>query len=127
MGHIEAILSIFNTADFYANFERIISFAFAVMVGSGVKLGYKSQKQKLKWNYIIFVFCCATLVGYWIDVYATSKGWISGRGALVSAGALISESLISYFFTNDKTIWDDIKSIFIKRLGGKENDLDSND
>lgn len=122
---IDHIFAYMIHADWYVSFERIISFVFAVLVGSGVKLGYKAQTTKLKGNYVFFVIFCAMLVGYWIDVYATSKGWVSARGALVSGGALISESLISYFFTNDSSIWDDIKSIFIKRLGGKNNDLDS--
>jgi hypothetical protein len=102
--------------------ERLISFVFAVLVGSGVKLGYKAQTTKISFRYVFFVVACAMLVGYWIDVYATSKGWIEMRGAMVSAGALISESLISYFFKNDNSIWDDLKSVFIKRLGGKNND-----
>lgn len=105
--------------------ERLISFVFAVLVGSGVKLGYKAQKSKLSFAYVFFVIACAMLVGYWIDVYATAKGWVEMRGAMVSAGALISESLISYFFANDGTIWDDIRGVFIKRLGGKNNDNNS--
>lgn len=115
---LEHIIAYIVKIDWYANIERIISFVFAIFVGIGVRLGYKAQSIKIKGSYVIFVVFCAMLVGYWIDVYVTSKGWIAGRGALVSGGALISESLISYFFTNDGTIWDDIKSIFIKRLGG---------
>lgn len=122
---IEAILIIWWNIDL-VHYERVVSFVFAVLVGSGVKLGYKAQTQKLKPSYIFFVVACAMLVGYWVDVYATSKGWVSMRGALVSGAALVSESLISYFFSNDSSILNDIKDVFFKRLGGK-NDMDNND
>ena len=122
---MDLIIATISNVDYYVTFERIISFVFAVLIGSGVKLGYKAQSAKLNSGYVFFVISCAMLVGYWIDVYATSKGWIGARGALVSGGALVSESIISYFFTNDSSIIDDIKDILIKKLGGKKDDLDS--
>ncbi len=114
------ILALLVNKDIYSNLERIISFVFAVLVGSGVRLGYKSQEYNLKTKYVIFVFSCALLVGYWVDIYATYKGWVGARGAMVSAAALVSESLVSYFFTNEKTIFDDIKQFFVDKWSNKQ-------
>lgn len=110
----------------YPDVERVAGFIFAVALGVGVKLGYKAQSEKLRKSYIFFVIMCGFLVGYWVDIWATSKGYYGARGGFISAAAALSEGLISYLFANNSTIWDDVKSIFIKRLGGKNDDNDTN-
>lgn len=119
------VVTLINFQDL--DYGRIIGFVFAVLVGSGVRLGFKSRRIKISWSQVITVIASATLIGYWVDIWATSKGFIEMRGAMVSASALIAESLLSYFFKNDEGIWDDLRKVAMNLLSKKAGgDLENN-
>ena len=101
---------------------RVVSFLFAVALGVGGKLAFRAKTHNIKKREIITSIFMALLIGYWVDQIATEYGFIRLRGVCVSASALVSESIVQYWFSNDNSIIKDIMNVILRKNGNGKSD-----
>lgn len=111
-----------GTEEIIFTIKKFFAWFLPSSFGVATKLAYESRLKNLSKKYIFTALIMSCFVGYLCDIGCTYYGLITFRGPIVALGALVSESLISFFFQNDKSI---IKGI-VARIFGFKIETDNN-
>lgn len=84
--------------------KKFLAWFLPSTLGVATKLAFDSRVKKLSVAHITTSIIMSCFIGYICDVACTHYGIIDFRGAIVALGALAAESLIGFFFRNDKKI-----------------------
>ncbi|MEP7197277.1 MAG: hypothetical protein ABI851_12215 [Saprospiraceae bacterium] len=109
----------YNQDEYFTYISRVSSFVFSVAIGVGCKVAFRASKEIVKNKEVLTSIGMALFVGYIIDQIATQYGAIALRGVFVSVSALISESIVKYWFDNDSNILKRILNVIFKSNGDK--------
>lgn len=84
--------------------KHFLAWFLPSLLGVATKLAYESRLKKLTKLSIITSLIMACFVGYVCDKLCTKYGLNDFRGVIVSLGALASESIVHYLFSNTPNI-----------------------
>mgnify|MGYP003543935156 FL=1 len=116
--------------EYYLEIKYTINWIMSVTFGAGVSYMFKNRDNPFDWSKALTTVLGACLLGYVADITCTNLHYDSWRGVIVSLSALISSSIIEWFFNNDSTIlndlWTGILRILLNKTGNTKNNESSN-
>ena len=113
-------------SDLLIQVKKFLTWFLPSTLGVATKLAFDSRLKKLSLSHIFTSVIMSCFVGYVCDVGCTHYGIIDFRGVLVAIGALVAESLIGFFFRNDRKIINNfILRVFNINITPEKNDTSS--
>ena len=98
--------------DYYLEIKYGINWIISVIFGAGVSYVFKNRDKPFDWYKAITTVLGACLLGYIADITCTNLHYDNWRGVIVSLSALISSSVIEWFFNNEKNVISDLWNVF---------------